>query len=177
MYLTKTCKTPLVSEHNSYIKGLSPSVNLSSIMQYLIEATGRYTENYAIDLLCGIKHIYDTIDVIADETINKPVYIFFGIRRLGVDHFDYIIARHADAFSAPYVNDSDETYRKMYCVYIKKSISDKTPNLIDVTAELYDITQKYHKLDMVRDADDFGIQPKNLSAKDYREHITDCVFY
>ena len=174
MYLTKACKTPLVSEHNSYIKGESPSVILSSIIQYLIEATGRYTENYAIDLLCGIKHIYDTI---SDETIDKPVYIFFGIRRMGVDHFDYIIARHTDMFSVPYGNDSDETYRKMYCVYIKKSISDETPNITDVTTELYDITQKYHKFDIVKDAEYFGIQPKNLSAKDYREYITDCIFY
>lgn len=174
MYLTKACKTPLVSEHSTYLKGESPSIGLSSIMQYLIEATGRYTENYAIDLLHSIKHIYD---VIGDETVDKSVYIFFGIRRLGVDHFDYIIARHTDVFSGPYANDNDETYRKMYCVYIKKSISDETPNLIDVTTELYDITQKYHKLDMVQDANDFGIQPKNLSAKDYREHITDCVFY
>lgn len=173
MYLQKACSKTccIAKEKASYQSNQKCDINLSSIIQPLIENTGRFTENYAIDLLSSIKHIYDVLN---DRNVTKPAYIFFGIRRLGVDHFDYIIARHADACQKK-DSISETPYRKLYCLCIKKE-KEIMAGYESVETNLYDITHVISNYDMIEDAVMLNKPVYTLCGEDYRAAHPEFIF-
>lgn len=123
------------------------AINFADIYSLLITDTGRYTERYASDILIDINSMER--DICNNlETVNDNVYMF-GIRRDGVDHFDYIKSNMID-----YMNNHAyirEYYRKIYAIKINTEfISDRayvTATLKDITA---DVAQATWKLQSIR---------------------------
>ena len=64
-------------------------INMSDIFTYLIHRVGRYTENYASDLIYYIEAIKDSL---TEYDINGKTFLI-GIRYNGVDGNSYIASR------------------------------------------------------------------------------------
>ena len=115
-----------------------------TIYQVLIRDTGRFVENNAGDLLISIPHIKEAVENMESD---KDI-IYFGLRKLGVDHEAYIISRCTDAkqdysFLSNY-------YRRVYAVIVEKS--HKANTYITIAAKLLDITNEILASDIQNDA-------------------------
>ena len=121
---------------------------MSDIYSRLIQEAGRWTINYASDLLYDIEAIADYIK----NPTDKIAYFPIGIRRNGVDGYNFIINRLIDTRSGlyPYVYP-EHIYNALLSVKIINE-HDK------LTVELWDI---YHDLDKIHESD----EPKNKDKK------------
>ena len=104
------------------------NINISSIITKLIQETGRFTENYASDLLYDIDH---------------------GIRENGVDGNSFLMNRLKDSLGYYGYPDYARNYRKIYAVRIRNRY--KQPNTLDGIPDceviLRDITHSLNKMD------------------------------
>lgn len=116
------------------------NLNMSDIYSRLIQEAGRWTLNYASDILYDIKEISDYIKDPKAETAYFPI----GVRRNGVDGYNFIISRLLDTRSGlhPYVY-SEHIYNSLMAVKITS-----TPDRISV--ELWDII---HDLTTIHESD------------------------
>lgn len=113
---------------------------MTGIHSELIRATGRWTENYASDLLISLDSMRDYIintageyrrmrsDYASQEEIDAefgPRVFLFAMRASGVDHFEYVRSQMENNMRQA-ATVFDYYYRKVYAVKI-------TPN--DMSAE------------------------------------------
>lgn len=85
-------------------KGIDFDINYSSILTKLIQECGRLCESYASDLFISWNTIMKKLK---EKTLETSSYLF-GIREMGVDHNDFVLARCNSGSRAYYA------YRKMY---------------------------------------------------------------
>lgn len=104
------CDTSAYIVRNDYDER---NINLSSIATKLIQATGRWCEAYASDFLISWDETRNTVRKHMQTSDVLPAdVILFGMRRNGVDHNEYILARlHSTDFNSEY-------YRKVYGVQV-----------------------------------------------------------
>lgn len=116
------------------------NINMSSIYSRLIQEAGRWTINYASDLLYNIKDIAEYIKNPTDEVAYFPI----GVRRNGVDGYNFIINRLLDTRSGlyPYVYP-ENVYNALLSV---KIINEPGK----ITVELWDI---FHELNTIHESD------------------------
>lgn len=124
------------------------NINISSIITKLIQETGRFTENYASDLLYDIDHV---IAMTEKHKVmpGENVIIGFGIRENGVDGNSFLMNRLKDSLGYYGYPDYARNYRKIYAVRIRNRY--KQPNMLDGIPDceviLRDITHSLNKMD------------------------------
>lgn len=125
------------------------NINMSSIYSRLIQEAGRWTINYASDLLYDIKAIANYIKNPTDEVAYFPI----GIRRNGVDGYNFIISRLINTRSGlyPYVYPE-----QIYNALLSVKVINEPGKL---TVELWDI---YHDLNKIHESD----EPKNKEKEE-----------
>jgi hypothetical protein len=118
-------------------------MNISSVVNRIIQNVGRFTENYAGDVLIELSHIYAMTKPHKIEPGGESVVIGIGIRENGVDHNQYIMKRLAETANESSVLTYpvvQKYYRKVLAVEIT---NQKTKSFNDVycTVKLFDITK------------------------------------
>ena len=129
-----SCEPICTTDICHFVESDRAYVNLDEIYQILIENTGRFVESHAADLLITIPRI---IECIADRNTTKHI-IYFGLRRNGVDHEEFILNRLQDlkCYGQYY-------YRKIFAVRIEKQTIDDC--YMDITVQLFDISNNIPK--------------------------------
>lgn len=125
-------------------------VNTSSIATKLIQAVGRYCDNYASDFLITWKSFEECLNA---EYKGETRDVFaFGIRQLGVDGNDYIVTRMREWDKGFYPYDMASLYyRKVLAVEIHRAPYSLFPNEIMTTVTLKDITGNLKLSDLDKD--------------------------
>lgn len=144
-YLRKAANksTALVKE-TGYI---GAGMNISGTVNMLIQNVGRFTEQFAGDLLIDLSHVYALVGKHPVEAKGESVAIGFGIRRMGVDHNAYIMNRLSESARMNPMGypDVEKSYRKVFVVLI-----DNVPNLdirdVACTVRLFDVTDNLGKM-------------------------------
>lgn len=127
-YLLKN-QNPIMTE-----TGKSGNINLSQIITFLIQNTGRFTERFASDLLFNLKHLERLTEPHPVEKTETSV-ILYGLRTNGVDHTAYILNRLQDSCHAYTIYTRQENhYRKLYATEITTHPDQSC------TVALYDLT-------------------------------------
>lgn len=113
------------------------NINMSSVYSHLIQEAGRWTLDYASDLLYDIKAIADYIKDPQTDTAYFPI----GIRRNGVDGYNFIIGHLLDTKAGlyPYVYP-EKVYNRLLSVKITRSEDG-------ISVELYDIIHNVTQID------------------------------
>lgn len=116
------------------------NINMSSIYSKLIQDAGRWTVDYASDILYDIEEIADYIK----NPTDKIAYFPIGIRRNGVDGYNFIISRLLNTRSGlyPYVYPEN-----VYNALLSVKIINEPGKL---TVELWDI---FHELNKIHESD------------------------
>ncbi len=107
-----------------HTEGQVGSVNLSDILTFLIQNTGRFVERYASDLFI----IWQNVETMVNQTKNRKglppeeAIIYFGLRKQGVDNNSYIMINLKET-AVPVENDAfyidyEKTYRKLFAIKI-----------------------------------------------------------
>lgn len=116
------------------------STGLDGIYQVLIADTGRFVEAHAADLLISLPHIENHIHDLS--TAHDTVY--FGLRKYGVDHKEYIESRALDDNIV-----LRDYYRRVYAVVIDKTEdTDGYGNYVNVTVSLFEISNNISRNDI-----------------------------
>lgn len=138
-YSYRSHYAPLMTEKGTITNDKSANINLSSIASLLIENIGRFCERYASDFLIDWKRVEEAIRVM--NPYAKPVYIWLGLRRNGVDSESFIASR---------ITESSSYYRRVYSIRVTYdapdygAISNIKVELRDMTHDMYEIA-KYYK--------------------------------
>ena len=82
------------------------SINYSSILTRLIQEAGRWCERFASDLFIDWNHAWSKITSLSPDSDNLS--FLFGFREAGVDHTEWVLARHNESRCPHY------EYRKIY---------------------------------------------------------------
>lgn len=130
------------------------AMNISTIQTKLIQAAGRWCENYASDMLYDIAQIQPFAELeigsIPEDTPNDWI-IGFGLHANGCNHNQSIIDHLKSTQSGtPYVYP-ERIYRKLLAVYIEDA--KDTDNLVRRTIALLDMTHQVIKLDPADNTD------------------------
>lgn len=117
-YHTANCKI-LSKEKGQYVQDTSYPypwhwyINLTSIQTILIQLTGRFTDNWASDILYVIKQMHDIVDTMTPSDIReKQPILWAGIRRNGVDQIDRLEYREQQTPNVQYY----DYYRRILAI-------------------------------------------------------------
>jgi hypothetical protein len=129
---------PLADKHN---------INISDILTYIIQTTGRFCERYASDI---VYHLDSIRSILAENVpIKEPVIEVMGIRQSGVDGEQYLLNNLETYKDQP--GRISDYYRQIIAVELKTVQEEEEDLHLTTIVTLKDITNdvKYHDEDKI----------------------------
>ena len=135
--------TPILADANAAIINGKLNINTSSILDVLIQDTGRFVEHYASDLFIGWQSVLDELNAIVENPVSQEKVIVFGLRESGVDNNDYVISKLRDSIHPPFGYVSTAMYRRILAIQIAVG-NDEIPH---VRMKLRNVTHCFVRLE------------------------------
>ena len=85
--------------------------SMTGMLDVLIQETGRFVESYASDLLVSVNCMMEKL---RSASGNKAGLYLFGLRKSGVDHYEYVRSNMLQNRGCPH--RIDDYYRKIYAI-------------------------------------------------------------
>lgn len=126
---------------------ITDSLNMSGMFSKLIQDTGRFTENYASDLLISIDSFKENASNLLCSLPRTTVTsnTFIGIRKNGVDGEEYIYSNLSQAAKERDHFTFNNTYRRIYAIHLRIEPNSSYGNVIwryEASVWLIDITDR-----------------------------------